>query len=365
MKFNKLIVLFTVLISFSLSFSSVRADTDEGIIGSDNRVVVSNTTISPYKSIVQITSNGTPTGTGTLIDKDLVVTSAHVVFNKYTKQYRQNLEVYPGLKKNYAPYGSSTIKDVVASPTYISNSQISNDFAVIKLSKPLGNTTGYLSLSTNVVQDMEVTLTGYPEDTRTMMTDKGTIAKITNGVLYYSIDTEPGQSGSAVLNRNNQIIAIHHGAVDSKYNCAASIKQELFNLINQIKSSNGNVYRLYNPNNGLHFFTNNVAEKNQLVNLGWKDEGIAWRSGSNSPVYRLYNKNSGQHFFTADYSEKNNLVKAGWKDEGIAFYTGNTLNVYRLYNKNNTDHIYTVDYTERDNLIISGWTYEGIAFKTR
>lgn len=212
---------------------------------------------------------------------------------------------------------------------------------------------------------MEVTLSGYPESTRTMMTDKGIVKKISDGVLYYPIDTEPGQSGSAVLNKNNQIVAIHHGAVNSSYNCAASVKQELFNLINQIKSSVGNVYRLYNPNSGLHFFTNNVAEKNQLVHLGWKDEGVAWRAGSNSPVYRLYNINSGQHFFTADYSEKTNLVKAGWKEEGIAFYTGNTLNVYRLYNENNTDHIYTVDYTERDNLMTLGWSYEGIAFKTK
>lgn len=99
MKFRKLLGLFAILVSFSFSFTIVHADTSEGIISSDNRVVVSNTTIAPYKSIVQITCNGSPTGTGTLIDKDLVVTSAHVVFNTVSKQYRQNLEVYPGLKK--------------------------------------------------------------------------------------------------------------------------------------------------------------------------------------------------------------------------------------------------------------------------
>lgn len=31
------------------------------------------------------------------------------------------------------------------------------------------------------------------------------------------------------------------------------------------------MYRLYNPNNGEHFYTKNTQEKQQLVKIGWKD----------------------------------------------------------------------------------------------
>ena len=40
-------------------------------------------------------------------------------------------------------------------------------------------------------------------------------------------------------------------------------------------------------------------------------------------MYRLYNPNSGEHFFTNTNAEKNMLIKAGWKYEGIGFYALN------------------------------------------
>ena len=36
------------------------------------------------------------------------------------------------------------------------------------------------------------------------------------------------------------------------------------------------VYRLYNPNTGEHFYTENEAEYIYLQNVGWNDEGIGW-----------------------------------------------------------------------------------------
>lgn len=40
------------------------------------------------------------------------------------------------------------------------------------------------------------------------------------------------------------------------------------------------VYRLYNPNSGEHFYTQNFYEKNNLQNLGWRYEGIGWMTAS-------------------------------------------------------------------------------------
>ena len=81
------------------------------------------------------------------------------------------------------------------------------------------------------------------------------------------------------------------------------------------------MYRLYNPNSGEHFYTQNVAEKNNLVSKGWKYEGIGWNGPtSGNPVYRLYNPNAGDHHYTLHAYEKDNLIKKGWKYEGLAWY---------------------------------------------
>jgi hypothetical protein len=82
------------------------------------------------------------------------------------------------------------------------------------------------------------------------------------------------------------------------------------------------MHQLYNPNSGEHFYTANDTEKNYLVSLGWKYEGIGWTAPaySGTPVYRVYNPNSGGHHYTKDENEKNSLIAAGWRDEGIGWY---------------------------------------------
>lgn len=82
------------------------------------------------------------------------------------------------------------------------------------------------------------------------------------------------------------------------------------------------VYRVYNPNTSEHVYTEDSAEKDALVALGWADEGAVWNADTYSAtaVYRVYNPNTGEHVFTADGNEKDYLVALGWNDEGIAFY---------------------------------------------
>ena len=88
------------------------------------------------------------------------------------------------------------------------------------------------------------------------------------------------------------------------------------------------VYRLYNPNAGDHHYTVSAAEKKTLVNAGWKYEGIGWYSVKKSDkdkiaIYRLYNPNctgAGAHHYTKEKTERDYLISLGWRDEGIAWY---------------------------------------------
>ncbi len=128
------------------------------------------------------------------------------------------------------------------------------------------------------------------------------------------------------------------------------------------------MYRLYNPNSGEHFYTASKGERNHLISLGWNDEGIGWvaPSSSNTPVYRLYNPNGGEHHYTTSISERVNLISIGWIDEGIGWYSDDSRRVplYRQYNSNafSNNHNYTTSIRENDYLVSIGWQAEGIGW---
>lgn len=128
------------------------------------------------------------------------------------------------------------------------------------------------------------------------------------------------------------------------------------------------MFRLYNPNSGEHFYTADANEKNNLVSVGWKYEGIGWTAPktSDKPVYRLYNQNGGEHHYTLDVSERDFLVSVGWTYEGIGWYSADTngVPVYRQYNPNAfaNNHNYTTDKAENDWLVSMGWKAEDIGW---
>lgn len=106
------------------------------------------------------------------------------------------------------------------------------------------------------------------------------------------------------------------------------------NMTNPVKGTTGDpIYRLYNPNSGDHHYTTNYKEANSLYRAGWSYDEAEIISGHPGgfydsqyynfiPVYRQYNPHAktGAHNFTTSTSERNHLVKLGWRDEGVAWY---------------------------------------------
>lgn len=136
----------------------------------------------------------------------------------------------------------------------------------------------------------------------------------------------------------------------------------------QQNAGSANAYRLYNPNSGEHFYTEDLVERDFLINIGWKDEGVGWIAPklSTVPVYRLYNKNAGDHHYTVSIDERDELKRLGWKDEGIGWYSdeGKSVPLFRQYNPNAKagSHNYTPDQYENDFLVKVGWRPEGISW---
>ena len=130
-------------------------------------------------------------------------------------------------------------------------------------------------------------------------------------------------------------------------------------------SSHVNMYRLYNPNSGEHFYTGDVEEATSVACAGWRWEGIGWVSPikTSKPVYRLYNPNAGDHHYTLDSKERDNLVSEGWNYEGIGWYSDgeDQIVVYRQYNPNAVAgaHNFTTDVSEDAYLGEVGWMREG------
>ena len=135
--------------------------------------------------------------------------------------------------------------------------------------------------------------------------------------------------------------------------------------VQYVYNGGGDVYRLYNPNGGKHHYTLSKDERDDLVESGWEDEGVAWTAPKSAevPVYRMYNPNNGDHLYDYNYDVCVGLQEAGWIPEGVPFFTnGDGVPVFRLYNPNSGEHFYTPVESERDNLRNVGWDYEGISF---
>ena len=138
-------------------------------------------------------------------------------------------------------------------------------------------------------------------------------------------------------------------------------------LSTKAEAATNDMYRLYNPNSGEHFYTANTHERDLLKRVGWSDEGIGWYAPtSGDPVYRVYNPNAGDHHYTPHKSERDHLVKVGWRNEGVGWYSdkNKTIPLYRAYNPNARagSHNYTISKAEQNHLIKVGWKNENIAW---
>lgn len=127
------------------------------------------------------------------------------------------------------------------------------------------------------------------------------------------------------------------------------------------------MFRLYNPNSGEHFYTASDEERDYLINAGWTYEGVAWKAPLDGvPVYRFYNPNAGEHHYTYRAEERDHLINAGWILEEGGWFSDpeETVPLYRLYNPNEfaNNHHYTTDLDEFLALIEFGWVDEGSAW---
>lgn len=365
----------------------------DSIIGIDDRYPVVDTTVAPYQSVVMLRSTFSERinyGTGVVVGKDTILTAAHNVYDADKGTWASSVIAYPAKSGATEPYGSYEASDYYMFRAYQTNGGLADsDMAVIKIKNPLPAFIDHLVPMTGVNVGESVQMPGYPYRFVGMMyTMFAPVTIVESNLMAYTVDTESGQSGSPVLNSQNQIVGIHIlGNTD--YNIARRITDEVLTMIQLAKTGSLGTetivnyrekeliekvndaekkltekatYRVYHPGIKRHLYTQSLTEVTYLSSIGWINEGIKFRTATfGTPVYRLYHDSIREHLYTTSVNERDVLKKRGWRYEGVAWYSNGDIPVYRLYHPGLRVHLYTPDRHERDVLQRRGWTYELIS----
>ncbi|PSB10527.1 hypothetical protein C7B62_09215 [Pleurocapsa sp. CCALA 161] len=139
------------------------------------------------------------------------------------------------------------------------------------------------------------------------------------------------------------------------------------------------VYRFFNTDTGVHFYTANEEERNFIEDelTNFQGEGASYRgvdpltgAGEPVPVYRFLNQDTGVHLYTVSEDERDAVENLdNFSFEGEAFFAyetqvEGTIPIYRFFNPTTGAHFYTPSATERDNVTenLPDFQSEGIAY---
>ncbi len=214
----------------------------QAIIGENSRSRVTDTTVFPYNAICDIVAyykDGTVAyGTGTLYCANSIITAAHVVFDKKTREWADRVEVYVG-RNGYSSYiqlAQST--RMIIHKFYYNDANEEYDYAIVDLNKSFGNWIGYgYYKDINKAAGKEVSVTGYPTDEGYyyMYTAKEKIKDATDRIIRHYVDTSGGDSGAAIIDSEyGVIVGIHTTTVDSPWpwwNIGIRLNEEICNIM--------------------------------------------------------------------------------------------------------------------------------------
>lgn len=149
------------------------------------------------------------------------------------------------------------------------------------------------------------------------------------------------------------------------------------NRISTVNNSEATVYRFFNSDVGVHFYTSNEIERDNVEqNLPNFDfEGGSYNTvdptTGGQEVYRFFNSSTGVHLYTISEIERDSIIEnlTDFEFEGVQFYAYETeregsIPIYRFFEPTLGVHFYTPSDAERDSVLenLPNYNFEGIAY---
>jgi len=218
------------------------------VIGADNRVRIKYTTIYPWRAvckvIVTFPSGNSYVGSGTLIGAKYALTAGHVVHLEDEGGWAMSVRVIPGLDGTYQPYGDAWGTTLRSYTGWTEDGSSNHDFALVTLDRNIGDSTGYLGymdVGSNPLVAVTGHLSGYPGELGGGMAQyyhSKQIGSVGFYLIYYSIDTSGGQSGSGVFKvsgTERKVFGVHTGWINDwpygNINQATRINTQKYNSL--------------------------------------------------------------------------------------------------------------------------------------
>lgn len=226
----KSIAALTILTSITGIGDSVREEKQQIAKAEKNVTQVKDTNVSPYKGVVAFKD-----ATGFVIGKNTIITNKHV-----SKDYKvgDRITAHPnGDKGNGGIYKIKNISD------YPDNEDISvmnvEENAVERGANGYNfneNVQAFKFAKDAKVND-KIKVIGYPlpaQNTFKQFESTGTVKSIKDNNLNFDTYIEPGNSGSPVLNSNNEVVGVVYGGIGkigSEYNGAVYFTPQIKEFI--------------------------------------------------------------------------------------------------------------------------------------
>jgi glutamyl endopeptidase len=194
------------------------------ILPSDDRERVQNTTLYPARVIAQlilVLRDGSERGaTGTFIGPRTLLTAAHPLYrfdDDPVKAGRvDHVVVIPGRDAGNYPFGFGKSSSFYIPDEWINHRSAAHDYALVFIDSRQGDDDVMkpVVLDDTQLRGLHVYLSGYPTDKSvgTQWHHDGPIRDVSSSQLLYDIDTEDGQSGSAVFAFNEgtaYVVGVH------------------------------------------------------------------------------------------------------------------------------------------------------------
>ena len=224
----------------------------ESVIGTDDRIRVLDPETMPWRMICSLEISGRTgrgIGTGWFAGPKTIITAGHCVYHPNFGGWADEIKIYPGRYGSNFPFpqNSDFQQPIVSSKFdsvegWVKDLNADYDLAVIHLTEPAGNETGWFSIAVKddaTLDDLLVNISGYPADLdfgRYQYFAASKIAEVKLNRFFYTADTYGGQSGAPVWYQDEAdrpvVIGIHsYGVGNFTLNSATRINTDTFQVI--------------------------------------------------------------------------------------------------------------------------------------